>query len=271
MKKVSTYLQLATLFIILFSFTGLAETKVIHLVVALCDNKYQQIAPVPALIGNGQDPRNNLYWGAAYGVKTYFAKQPEWQVVQTVKPVNSHILEQIIYKHRSKDIYIVAEAYDGQYISDAVDNFISYSAGQLPLTLNVNGSEIKFGGDANLVVYVGHDFLMEWSWSQFLPDDWRWQTLSKEQQQLQQSRYVAVFACQSQRYFSPPLSRLGITPLILTTQSMAPEAYSIYAMIDGWVNNQSKAQIRQKVATAYSKYQRLNKPALEMFVTEYAE
>jgi hypothetical protein len=50
------------------------ESTVIHVFVALCDNKYQGIVPVPAKIGNGQDPLNNLYWGAAYGIKSFFKK-----------------------------------------------------------------------------------------------------------------------------------------------------------------------------------------------------
>jgi hypothetical protein len=35
---------------------------VIHVTVALCDNQHQGIVPVPALIGNGRDSRNNLYF-----------------------------------------------------------------------------------------------------------------------------------------------------------------------------------------------------------------
>src|SRR5688572_31348119 len=49
-------------------------TRTIHIFVALCDNKYQGIVPVPAGIGNGQDPKNNLYWGAGYGLKSFFSK-----------------------------------------------------------------------------------------------------------------------------------------------------------------------------------------------------
>lgn len=37
------------------------NTKTIHVLVALCDNKYQGIVPVPEKIGNGQDPDQNLY------------------------------------------------------------------------------------------------------------------------------------------------------------------------------------------------------------------
>ena len=38
-----------------------AETKIIHVFVALCDNDSQGIVPVPKKIGNGNDPDNNLY------------------------------------------------------------------------------------------------------------------------------------------------------------------------------------------------------------------
>ena len=48
---------------------------VVHLVVALCDNKNQGIVPVPRSLGNGQDPRSNLYWGARFGVRGYFGRE----------------------------------------------------------------------------------------------------------------------------------------------------------------------------------------------------
>lgn len=46
--------------------------RTVHVFVALCDNKYQGIVPVPAAIGNGQDPNSNLYWGCSAGIGTYF-------------------------------------------------------------------------------------------------------------------------------------------------------------------------------------------------------
>lgn len=42
------------------------QARVIHVLVALCDNENQGIVPVPAFLGNGEDPQKNLYWGAAY-------------------------------------------------------------------------------------------------------------------------------------------------------------------------------------------------------------
>ena len=53
-------------------------TKTIHVFVALCDNDNQGIVPVPKKLGNGNDPGNNLYWGALYGIRTYLKKSKDW-------------------------------------------------------------------------------------------------------------------------------------------------------------------------------------------------
>ena len=50
-------------------------SRTVHVFVALADNQSQGIVPVPAKIGNGEDPENNLYWGSAYGIKTFFCTQ----------------------------------------------------------------------------------------------------------------------------------------------------------------------------------------------------
>ncbi|MGZ8943598.1 MAG: hypothetical protein ACXW00_12585, partial [Methylobacter sp.] len=74
----------------IFIFTMLAFTALspcnaamptthISVIVSLVDNLTQGIEPVPAKIGNGDDPRNNLYWGALYGVKTFLSKADGWR------------------------------------------------------------------------------------------------------------------------------------------------------------------------------------------------
>ena len=57
------------------------SVTVIHVFVALCDNIHQGIVPVSATLGNGDDPARNLYWGAAFGVKTFFTKSKDWQLI----------------------------------------------------------------------------------------------------------------------------------------------------------------------------------------------
>src|SRR3954470_23044402 len=61
------------------------SAKVIYVVVALCDNQYQGIVPVPALIENSDDPARNLYWGAAYGVKTFFKRADNWALIGDIQ------------------------------------------------------------------------------------------------------------------------------------------------------------------------------------------
>ena len=66
-------IRILLLLVVLCSSSKFHAQRVIHIVVALCDNQYQGIVKVPAGIGNGQDARTNLYWGAGYGVKTQFS------------------------------------------------------------------------------------------------------------------------------------------------------------------------------------------------------
>jgi hypothetical protein len=170
--------------------TNSDSIKTIHVFVALCDNKYQGIVPVPASIGNGQDAKSNLYWGAAYGVKTFFSKKSkEWQLITVVSNPAEHILERLLFKHRSKNVFILADAFDGQYIRQATVDFLSSSSGKNEVLIKYNGKDIYFGGASNLSVYVGHDGLMDFSINQSFRrvDD--------------KNRETIILACFSKRFF----------------------------------------------------------------------
>src|SRR4051794_23202126 len=69
--------------------------RVIHVLVALCDNVNQGIVPVPPSLGNGEDTVKNLYWGAGYGVKTYFSKSQNWQKLASIQNPKENVLERI--------------------------------------------------------------------------------------------------------------------------------------------------------------------------------
>ena len=63
------------LLLLALALPALAEPPLrVHVTVALCDNASQGIVPVPAAIGDGDDPRTNLYWGAMYGVKSWLKR-----------------------------------------------------------------------------------------------------------------------------------------------------------------------------------------------------
>ena len=122
--------------------------KTIHVFVALCDNKYQGIVPVPAAIGNGQDPKNNLYWGAGYGVKSYFInKNKDWQLISTKPNPAENILERLLFKHRTKDIYMLADAYNGKFIRQTTIDFLNASSGKNEIAIETSrASTFPSGG-----------------------------------------------------------------------------------------------------------------------------
>ncbi len=211
--------------------------------VALCDNRYQGIVPVPAALGNGQDPGNNLYWGAMYGVKSYLSRQPGYLLRGTSENPQEHVLERAVFQYR--DTLIIADAYDGKRIKEAIQDFFSYAAGQKSVTARLGRISVKCGGDADLLVFVGHDAFMDGD----IP-------VVTAPGPSKKTRKTAVFACYSRDYFRAKLVQVGAEPLILTNGLMAPEAYNLEALIEGWATGQSNREIHERVALAYHKYQK---------------
>jgi hypothetical protein len=217
--------------------------KTIHVFVALCDNKYQGIVPVPAKIGNGQDAVTNLYWGAAFGVKTFFNKSNEWKLIEIKKNPAENILERILFKHKTKNIYLLADAYDGQYIKQTTIDFLLACSGKGTTSISKERKEIPFGGAADIIAYVGHDGLMDFS-------------LSNEfEKQDEENRKAIMLACVSKKYFSSHLKNTGAEPLLWSTGLMAPEAYILHDALNKWIDTGDAAQTRNAAAAAYSKYQ----------------
>src|SRR6185503_14415974 len=103
---------------------------VIHVFVALCDNVNQGIVPVSASLGNGDNPATNLYWGAAFGVKTFFGKSKDWELLATTPNPQAAILERLVFKHRTREVFLVADAYRGREIRGATMDFFGAAGGQ---------------------------------------------------------------------------------------------------------------------------------------------
>ena len=220
------------------------DIKTIHVFVALCDNANQGIVPVPAKLGNGQDPNSNLYWNAMYGVKAYFKRSSDWTLVRTDKMTGTTILERLLFKHNASNTYLLAEAYDGKYIKQTTIDFLEASAGNNSTTITHKDTKLNFGGASQLLAYVGHDGLMEFDVTgNFKGDN-------------SNSRDAIILACISKEYFSPYVSQTQANPLVWTTGLMAPEAYTLKSAIDGWILNETDDQIRERAAQAYHKYQK---------------
>src|SRR5690348_9011342 len=94
--------------------------RTVHVFVSLADNQNQGIVPVPARLGNGFDPVHNLYWGAEAGVMTFFHRSTDWMMLACAAKPNPYVLERCIFKHRSADVFLVADAYRGNEIKQAI-------------------------------------------------------------------------------------------------------------------------------------------------------
>ncbi|PCJ63496.1 MAG: hypothetical protein COA79_01110 [Planctomycetota bacterium] len=231
--------------------------KVIHVLVALCDNENQGIVPVSKMLGNGLDPGNNLYWGAMYGVKSYLEKKSDWKLIKTLKNPTINILERCVFKHKRLSILLVADAYKGSEIKQATKDLFLSLSGQKIFTLKSNSYEMNLYAKAELLVYIGHNGLMDFKLSG--------QTFKKNKK----INDVIVLACKSKQYFKQTLSAYKSNIVLLTTGFMAPEAYTLNAALEGWVLNETKNQIKIRAAKAYHKYQKCGmKGALRLFYTE---
>jgi len=232
------------------------KSKAIHVFVALCDNEHQDIVPVPKKLGDGDDPANNLYWGALYGTRAFLKRSKDWTLLASQKRPSEPILERAVFKHATKDAYLVADAYRGAEISRAVQDFLNAAAGQNRTRLKCGDALIAIGGAADLVVYIGHNGLMEFN------------VAPPRRQASAGQKEAIVLACKSKPYFQPHLAALQCRAVLLTTGFMAPEAYTLQAALAGWLAGETRAQIKDRAARAYHKYQKCGlKAARRLFYT----
>ena len=103
--------------------------RVVHVLVALCDNENQGIVPVPAFLGNGEDAGRNLYWGAAFGVRTFFGRSANWTRLAEIKNPSENVLERLVFRHRTQNVYLVADAYRGSKMKATINDFFAAAAG----------------------------------------------------------------------------------------------------------------------------------------------
>ena len=220
--------------------------RMIYVVVALCDNVNQGIVPVAPALGDGADPARNLYWGARYGVKTFFGRSRDWRLVESAPGPDPKILERLVFKHRRLDALLVADAYRGDEIRQATADFLSAASGRSPASVKVGGRAYGLARSAasHLVAYVGHNGLMDFALAP--------QPAGRDDGA---RRDAVVLACASKNYFADSLRRAGARPLLWTTNLMAPEAYVLDAAVAGWLAGEDGEAVRERAARAYHSYQ----------------
>ena len=265
MKRCAQFSQIilyAFLCQVLFASAQSVPVRTVHVFVALADNEHQGIVPVPARLGNGLDAEHNLYWGAADGVKTFFARSPDWALVHCSQKPKIQVQERCVFKRRDAEVYLVADAYRGDEIRQAILDFFTAAAGasQESITLPPasHAPSLAVYGASNMVVYVGHDGLMDFQ----LP------LIPRKKNEVH--RDAIILACASRQYFADALRASGAYPVLWTTNLMAPEAYTLKGALDGWIMGETNEQIHERAAAAYDKYQKCGlRAARRLFATGF--
>lgn len=231
---------------------------VIHVFVPLCDNDNQGIVKVGGKLGDGRNLRTNLYWGAGYGLKTYFTRSKDWKFLKNSLDIDSAILERVIfsrvYPNKAK-VFLILDGYAGDKMEECLNNYFKSLAGILNDSIFVDTLKIPAFGISDFLVFNGHNGLMDKDFPIYYNID----NIEKD---------AAVIACLSYTYFIYRLEQLKAYPLITTTSLLPPEAYVISAIIDNWATLQTEENIRKSAGEAMARVHKLaSNTCINMFST----
>jgi hypothetical protein len=214
---------------------------VVHAFVPLCDNENQGIVPVNKQLGDGLNLKTNLYWGAGYGVKSYFKKYDGWKLLKSKQDTIGNVLERVIYYKKNAngtEIYLVADAYRGDRMKECLHDYFRSLGGWKTENDSVQDKSLSLYSEADLLVFNGHDGLMDDTLKEYFSKD----SILRE---------AVSISCYSKVFFHPRFEKCGAYPLICTSGLLAPEAYVLGAVIDSWANQKTALEIRYAAGDAY--------------------
>jgi hypothetical protein len=228
--------------------------------VALCDSRLSKV-PNPNQ-GRGDSPKDNLYWGAMFGVETFFARESEWTLVYAGAGRDPHVLRRVVFLRRVTpteewrqrgvtkpfDICLLAQAWSGPYAADAMRATIADALGDKPRIIEVAGRTLSFGSGSDLVGYMGYNALKDGH--TILPG-------STENLPKTGPRGVFFICASSEEYLGRGLRPLGLYPVLLTTQHIIPEAYILYGITGALAAGQIENGFALRAAQEYARYQAL--------------
>lgn len=209
-----------------------AAPKKVAVFVALCDNATQGIIPVPAKIGDGNKPDDNLYWGCTDGFSGCFRASKAWRLQRKEVPQDKRVFERVVYLHESGNIELTAEAWRGSEIKACLSAFES----------------ALVSGNHDLCAYIGHNVLMDGE-------------VAPPAAKVAKPCDVIVLCCMSESYFKSRLVAMGARPVLLTTQLMYPGSFLLRDSLPLWAKDHALTEIRQAAASAYARNQKISKKA----------
>ena len=206
-----------------------AAPKRVAVFVALCDNASQGIQPVPKAIGDGDKPEANLYWGCTEGFGGCFRTSKAWKLKKKEIPDDKRIFERVVYLNDAGTVEVTAEAWRGSEIKACLAAFES----------------ALVSGNHDLCAYIGHNVLMDGP-------------VDPPAAKAEKACDAIILCCMSESYFKDRLAKLGVRPVMLTTQLMYPGAFILRDALPVWAKPGSFEEIRAAAGAAYARNQKIS-------------
>ena len=128
-------------------------------------------------------------------------------------------------------------------MKECLKDYFAAASGNKTDSLTILDSNLGIAGSSDLIIFNGHNGLMDCDVNHSINNDGR-------------KRDVAAIGCISFPYFKAFFKSANATPVLTTTNLLAPEAYVMDALITSWAKDQKGETIRTSVAQAYNKYQK---------------
>lgn len=217
------------------------EALVVHVFVALYGYNYTDYENKRSW-EDGANPKTNLYWGAGYGVKTYFTKYDNWELVLEQKNLSDTVLERLVFTKTFSNgalVYLIADAYIGYEMETCLKNYFSALSEENLDSVVLENMRIAANGNADLIVFNGHNGLMDY-------------LLEPNEQKCSKLKETAVIACYSGEYFMDYFKKYHTYPLITTKGLIPAEAYILASIIESWAMLKTGKEIRESIIAKYS-------------------
>ena len=245
--------------------------------VALCDNDSQGIIPVKnRSICNGDDPSKNIYW-KGNGISGYL-KAHGWRRQDVQKNDDGIVLLQEVWKKRlfagkklkargaprTFDAYIVAKAYRGSRIHNAMKDYLTSINTDTVETVTLDtGETINAAGGGHLIGYIGHDYFMDVVDGSAMYRDL---VASGENRSSSLAKGTFALACISNAYVRPYVSYPNIFILAMNNFLTYPSAWTVGGIIEGVAAGGDGRFIYRRAAKQFAKGQKCGmKWALKAF------